>query len=102
MKTRITIGIAALAFGVALASVPAFAQHVGRNLNDGGLVDAPSAPATKTLYNTAAPAVPHFGKGLNDGGQVDQPSAAQLAAAHNISWAQNSPHYGKAMNDGGM
>ncbi len=40
MKKHITIGVAALAFGVALASVPASAQtHYGKAPNDGGLVD---------------------------------------------------------------
>jgi hypothetical protein len=104
MKTRIAISVAVLAFGVALASAPAFAQHIGKGLDDGGLVDVPPAPAAKQVYNTvsAAPASAHYGKGLNDGGLVDPPSAAQLAAQGKITWAKNPPHYGKGLDDGGM
>src|ERR1700692_536849 len=70
MIKHITIGVAALAFGVALASVPAFAQtHYGRAPNDGGMVDdynSSGAPA-KALYNSASPAAPatqHYGKAV--------------------------------------
>src|ERR1700741_4972609 len=48
MKKHITIGVAALAFGVALASVPASAQtHYGKALNDGGLVDDYNSNGTR-------------------------------------------------------
>ena len=111
MIKHITIGVAALAFGVALASVPAFAQtHYGRALNDGGMADdySSAAPA-KPLYNSAtpaAPATPHYGKALNDGGLTDEPSAAQKAAAAKAQTKtvqrQTQPHYGKPLNDGGF
>src|SRR5580700_4088368 len=111
MKKHITIGAAALAFGVAFASAPASAQtHYGRAPNDGGLVDdynSSGAPA-KPLYNSAspaAPAAPHYGKALNDGGLTDEPTAAQKAAAARAQsrtvQQQTPPHYGKALNDGG-
>jgi hypothetical protein len=102
MKMRITLGVATLAF--ALASVPAFAQqHIGRGLNDGGVVDVTAAPAaSKTLYNSTAPVTPHVGRGLNDGGQVESPSSAQMAGAGRVQWAQNPPHVGRNLNDGGF
>jgi hypothetical protein len=104
MKTRIAISVAALAFGVALISAPAFAQvgHIGKSLDDGGLVDLPPAPATKTLYNAVPPAPAHYGKALNDGGIVDTPSAAQTAAQGKVTLIQNPPHVGRALNDGGF
>jgi hypothetical protein len=111
MKKHITIGVAALAFGVALASVPASAQtHYGKALNDGGLVDDYNSSGTpaKPLYNSAtpaAPATPHYGRALNDGGITDEPSAAQLSAAktqNKTVQQQTSPHYGKPLNDGGF
>ena len=112
MKKHITIGVAALAFGVAFAAAPASAQtHYGKALNDGGMVDdynSTGAPA-KPLYNSASPAAPvtpHYGKALNDGGLTDEPSAAQKAAAAKAQTRtvqqQTSPHYGKALNDGGQ
>jgi hypothetical protein len=111
MVKHITIGVAALAFGVAFASAPASAQtHYGKALNDGGMVDdynSSAAPA-KPLYNSAtpaAPATPHYGKALNDGGITDEPSAAQLAATKariKTVQQQTSPHYGKPLNDGGF
>ncbi len=105
MIKQITIGIAALALGVAFASAPASAQvRYGKALNDGGLVDGPGVPS-KPLYNAVAAvpaATPHFGKALNDGGIVDTPPAAQLAANARIKWVQNQPHYGRALNDGGF
>jgi hypothetical protein len=107
MIKQITIGVYALALGMAFASAPASAQqaHYGKALNDGGMVDDSSMPAPKRLYNAATPApaaTPHYGKALNDGGMTDQPSAAQLAANARIKWVQSQPHYGKAMNDGGF
>ncbi len=93
MKKHVTI--AALAFGAVLASVPAFAAgrapndggqvdvaaprsskpiynsvsaapaHYGKALNDGGIVDTPSAPVPKITWVTNPP---HVGRGLNDGG----------------------------------
>jgi hypothetical protein len=111
MIKHITIGAAALAFGVALASVPASAQtHYGKALNDGGMVDDYNSNGTpaKPLYNSttpAAPAAPHYGKALNDGGLSDEPSAAQKAAAktqNKTVQQQTPPHYGKPLNDGGF
>ena len=109
MTKHITIGVAALALGVALACAPASAQtHYGKALNDGGLVDDSSAPPAKPLYNSAtpaAPATPHYGKALNDGGLPDEPSAAQRAAAkaqNKTVQQQTPPHYGKSLNDGGF
>jgi hypothetical protein len=113
MKKHITIGVAALAFGVALASVPASAQtHYGKALNDGGMVDDYNSSGTpaKPLYNSAAPgapATPHYGKALNDGGLPDEPSAAQKAVGakaqtKTVQQQQTPPHYGKSLNDGGL
>ena len=111
MTKHITMGIAVLAFGVALASVPAFAQtHYGKALNDGGMVDDYNSSGTpaKPLYNSATPAAqatPHYGKALNDGGMTDEPSAKQLAAEKakiKTVQQQTPPRYGKALNDGGQ
>ncbi len=112
MVKHITISVAALAFGVALASAPASAQtHYGKAPNDGGLVDDYNSNGTpaKPLYNSAtpaAPAAPHYGKALNDGGITDEPTAAQKAAAAKAAQTktvqQTPPHYGKALNDGGQ
>jgi hypothetical protein len=109
MIKHITIGAAALAFGVALASVPAFAQtHYGRALNDSGMADDySSATPAKPLYNSATPAVPakpHYGKALNDGGSDDYSAAGQPAAKtqNKIVQQQTPPHYGKPLNDGGF
>ena len=113
MIKHITIGVAALAFGVALASAPASAQtHYGKALNDGGLVDDYNSSGTpaKPLYNSATPTTPatppHYGKALNDGGITDEPSAAQQAAAKaqtkTVQQQQTPPHYGKPLNDGGF
>src|SRR3984957_11616774 len=112
MTKHITMGIAVLAFGVALASVPASAQtHYGKALNDGGMVDDYNSSGTpaKPLYNSATPAAsatPHYGKALNDGGLTDEPSAQQKAAATKAQTRtvqqQTPPHYGKALNDGGQ
>ena len=109
MIKHITIGAAALAFGVALASVPAFAQtHYGRALNDGGMADDySSATPAKPLYNSAKPAVPtapHYGRALNDGGMADDySSTGQPAAEPQKSVQQQTPpHYGKPLNDGGF
>jgi hypothetical protein len=111
MIKHITIGVAALAFGVALASVPASAQtHYGKALNDGGMVDDYNSSGTpaKPLYNSATPAAqatPHYGKALNDGGMTDEPSAKQLAAEKaktRTVQQQTPPRYGKALNDGGQ
>jgi hypothetical protein len=105
MIKQITIGIAALALGVAFASAPASAQvRYGKALNDGGLVDGPGEPA-KPLYNVVKPmpaTTPHFGRAFNDGGIVDTPPAQQLAANSRIKWVQNPAHYGRALNDGGF
>ena len=111
MIKHITIGVAALAFGVAFASAPASAQtHYGKALNDGGMVDDYNSNGTpaKQLYNSAspaAPATPHYGKALNDGGLPDEPTAAQKAAAKaqtKTVQRQTSAHYGKPLNDGGF
>src|SRR5580704_15361028 len=105
MIKHITIGVAALAFGVALASVPAFAQtHYGRALNDGGMADDYGAAPARPLYNSAtpaAPAAPHYGRALNDGGFADDYSSAGQPVANKIVQQQTPPHYGKALNDGG-
>src|SRR6202161_1544128 len=111
MIKHISIGVAALACGVALASAPASAQtHYGKALNDGGMVDDYNSNGTpaKPLYNSAtpaAPATPHYGKALNDGGITDEPTAAQLTAAkaQTRTVQQQTPsHYGKPLNDGGL
>ena len=113
MKKHITIGVAALAFGVALASVPASAQtHYGKALNDGGLVDDYNSSGTpaKPLYNSATPAAsatPHYGKALNDGGLTDEPSAAQKAAARKrrpgrFSSSKHRRTMARPLNDGGF
>jgi hypothetical protein len=93
MKTRIII--AALAFGAALASVPAFAA--GRAPNDGGLVDVTAPAPSKPIYNSAATPV-HYGKALNDGGIVDNVNGT----APKITPVQTPPHVGRALNDGGF
>ena len=109
MIKHITIGVAALAFGVALAAVPAFAQtHYGKALNDGGMADDYGAAPAKPLYNSATPAVPaapHYGRALNDGGFADDYSSTGQPAAktqNKIVQQQTPPHYGKALNDGGF
>jgi len=111
MIKTITIGVAALAFSVALACVPASAQtHYGKALNDGGLPDDYNSSGTpaKPLYNSATPAAPtspHYGKALNDGGLPDEPSAAQQVAAkaqNKTVQQQTPPRYGKPLNDGGF
>ena len=106
MIKHITFGVAALAFGVALASVPAFAQtHYGRALNDGGMADDYGAAPARPLYNSATPAAPtapHYGRALNDGGFADDYSSAGQPAANKIVQQQTPPHYGKALNDGGF
>jgi hypothetical protein len=112
MKTCITITAAAVVFGAALASVPAFAQqahpHYGKSVDDGGMIDEPPAPARKPLYNSAAaPSTQHYGKGLDDGGLVDPPSAKDMSAAKAVSTAvaKQKPaaaHYGKGVDDGGL
>ena len=109
MIKQITIGAAALAFGVALASVPAFAQtHYGRALNDGGMADDYGAAPARPLYNSATPAAPtapHYGRALNDGGFADDYSSAGQPAAktqNKVVQQQTPPHYGKALNDGGF
>ena len=109
MVKHITIGVAALALGVAFAAAPASAQvRYGRALNDGGLVDGPTVPTAsqKPLYNTVVTPVPaapaHFGKALDDGGIVDAPAPALLAANARIKWVQSPPHYGRPLNDGGF
>ena len=111
MKKHITTGVAALAFSVALACVPASAQtHYGKALNDGGMVDDYNSSATpaKPLYNSAtpaAPATPHYGRALNDGGIADDYSSSGQPAAktpNTIVQQQTPPHYGKPLNDGGF
>jgi hypothetical protein len=109
MIKHIAIGVAALAFGVALASVPAFAQtHYGRALNDGGMADDYGAAPARPLYNSATPAVaatPHYGRALNDGGFADDYSGAGQPVAktqNKIVQQQTPPHYGKPLNDGGF
>lgn len=111
MTIRISIGVAALALGAALVSVPALAQqttpYYGRALNDGGIVPSPAGPAAKVLYNSVAPAAPHYGKALDDGGLVEPPSAAQMAVNRSVEAAlakqkPSAPHYGKALDDGGL
>jgi|HubBroStandDraft_5_1064220.scaffolds.fasta_scaffold233975_2 hypothetical protein len=90
------IAIAALAFGVVLASVPAFAA--GRAANDGGPADVSAPPASKPIYNSVSAAPAHYGKGLDDGGIVDNVNGT----APKITPVQSQPHVGRAMNDGGM
>jgi hypothetical protein len=116
MIKHITIGVAALALGAALATAPAIAQqqtHYGKPVNDGGPVDEPNATAGQRIYNSAtpatpsAPAAPHYGKAVNDGGPVDEPSAAQNKAAQTQNRSaqqqpQTPPHYGRPLNDGGF
>ena len=92
------ISFAALVFGVALASLPAFAQtHYGRALNDGGMADDySSATPAKPLYNSAtpaAPATPHYGRALNDGGIADDCSSAGAASS-----CKNAKHDRPAAN----
>jgi hypothetical protein len=108
MKKQITISVAALAFGAVLASAPAFAQQAansGRNLNDGGIVNAPAA---KPLYNTVQqqkPSTPNYGRNLDDGGMVPDPTPGIVAAEKaqdKANQQKSAPHYGRAPNDGGM
>jgi hypothetical protein len=108
MIKQITIGIAALALGVAFASPPASAQqaHYGRALNDGGMVDDGPSTSAKPVYNSAATAAPpaaaHYGRAANDGGMVDTPPAAALKANSQVKTVQSPPHNGRALNDGGF
>jgi len=48
--TAITLSLAALALGTALASAPAFAQNSGRALNDGGFVSTPNTSPQQGDY----------------------------------------------------
>jgi hypothetical protein len=107
MRTKMTVGVAALALGAVLASVPAFAQSTGRNPNDGGLITTPSGAqqSGRTLYNSAAPqtsAAPHYGRNANDGGLVDEPSGAQSTARSTPQQAPAPAQYGRNPNDGGL
>ncbi len=82
MRFKITMGIAALALGTALASGTAFAQTtshypVGRAANDGGLVVVHSGgwqSQERPLYNVAPQQQPSFhhttGRAANDGGII--------------------------------
>jgi hypothetical protein len=111
MKARVTI-MAALAFGAALATAPAFAQQAqpnsARPLNDGGSVNVPSTPAPKQtqqkqLYNsTAAAPAAHLGRPVDDGGMVDEPSGAQHGATGQANKIQTPPHLGRPLDDGGL
>ncbi|HUD85534.1 MAG TPA: hypothetical protein VMR17_03725 [Xanthobacteraceae bacterium] len=83
MRFKITMGIAALALGTALASGTAFAQSYGsgKAANDGGYTGSPNTPSSR------------------DG------SAAGAAPIYNYAPQQQATfHYptGKAANDGGM
>jgi hypothetical protein len=107
MKYRITIGIATLAFGAAVAASPALAQQYGKSANDGGPFSAPQSNS-QPLYNSVTPqasTAPSYGKAANDGGMVSEPNAGKTAAAKpqdNTAQPATPPHYGKAPNDGGM
>ena len=109
MKYRITIRIAALAFGAAVIASPALAQQYGRSPNDGGQISEPQSKSnSQPLYNSVTPqtpAAPQSGRAANDGGLVNEPSAAQIAAAKaqsNIAQQSTPAHYGRALNDGGL
>jgi hypothetical protein len=85
MRLKITMGIAALALGTALASGTAFAQSfhypTGKAANDGGYA-GPSAPSSRdgsaagasALYNVVPQQQPSFhhttGRAANDGGII--------------------------------
>jgi hypothetical protein len=105
-RAKIAISFAALTFGAAMAAAPALAQQLGKPANDGGLVQEPSTPASRPVYNSVPQqaATPHYGRPVNDGGIVDEPSAAAAQATHSnqTNAIQTPPHYGRPLNDGGM
>jgi hypothetical protein len=99
MKMHITA--AAVAVGVMLASVPAFAQYrIGRAPNDGGDASVMTPPPSKPIYNMV-PAPVRYGRNYNDGATVEV-SPAQSAAARKVTWTKYPPHVGRALNDGGF
>ena len=113
MKKHITIGVAALAFGVAFASAPASAQtHYGKALNDGGLVDDYNSSGTpaKPLYNSATPAAAGHAalwqgsqrRRTNRRAERGAESGAAKAQTRTVQQQQTPPHYGKPLNDGGF
>ena len=113
---KIAVGLAAFAFGAALTA-PAFAQNAGRNPNDGGLIQEPSAaqisaasPQTKqskkprTKISAQSQPV-NLGRAANDGGIPPEPNAADLAAAsrsQSAPQAAASPRPGRNPDDGGL
>jgi len=113
MRLKITIGLAALALGTALASVSALAAeqqkaapYYGRPANDGGMGPVqPAARPERPLYDSMQPpSTPHYGKGIDDGGRVDEPSAAAISdakARNKLTEQKQVPHAGKPSNDGG-
>jgi len=85
MRLTLMTGFAALTIGAALASSSAFAQNVGRNANDGGLVtqgdyyppqksaQRPSRAPSENFrhgdyYAPESTPQPHIGRPMNDGG----------------------------------
>jgi hypothetical protein len=74
MRSKITIGLAALALGAAFTSGPAFAQQNGvpGYSSDGGVVVRHPYRQHRSLFNAAAPRpaeqAPLLGRGQNDGG----------------------------------
>ena len=105
----------ALALGVALASMPAFAQSanqypVGRPMNNGGMVSGAvsSNPQPQQYYNYAAsqPKDYPIGRPLNDGGMASG-AANTNPQPQNYSYSPSQPSdyrypLGRPMNDGGM
>lgn len=98
-KQNIAISIAALALSTALASVPAFAQNYGRNVNDGGMVTTVPG-ATSQPSTPQQPSAPSYGRNVNDGGMVAEPTGQR--PLYNSVPDSTPPHYGKPLNDGGM
>jgi hypothetical protein len=70
MNKQINVSLAALALGVALVSVPAFAQKAG---NDGGPTSEPSGSVAQRSPSQVSVAQ-QYGKPVNDGGSVQEPA----------------------------
>ena len=62
---KIATGAAALALGVTLYSLPAFAQ---RSPNDGGMVAVAPGAKLDSAASAAKPTTPYYGRGADDGG----------------------------------
>jgi hypothetical protein len=101
------MAVAALTFGITIASVPAFAQ---KGPNDGGTPAEPAAAAPSGMQSKGKvaptkPATPQLGRNINDGGMPAEPNAAALNASKSANKTSSvtpaKPQLGRNINDGG-